>query len=123
CLIGALEHKLFAGTSHDPVLYLTKFELEYLLKMIFFETAEHDNLIDPIHEFGRELSLSGFRSGAIDLLVDVVLQHAFTTRRGKSDGSRNKFTHFLCTQIGREENHTSREIHLTIVSKRQGSLV
>src|SRR6185295_10998619 len=58
-IICALENEFLARASHDPVLH--------------------------VPQLGRELAFGGLGCRAIDLLIDVVLEHSLAARRRKAD--------------------------------------
>src|SRR6185295_19571556 len=115
--------KLLAGASHNAILNLTELELEYLLEVIFLEAPEHDDFVDSVHEFGRELSLCRFRGGSIDLLVDVIFKHSLPARGSESYRAGNQLAHFLCPEIGRKKYHATREVDFAVVAESQSRLV
>src|ERR1044072_3977072 len=83
--LRAGEDKLLARALHNAVLHLAKLKLKYLPEMMFLEAAEDDDLINTVHEFGREFSLRRLRRRAIDLLVYVVLHHPLAARGSEPD--------------------------------------
>src|SRR5688572_16455167 len=70
CRIGAFENELRSGRFRDPVLYRGKLDVEDPPQMMFLQAAEHDDLVDAVHELRRELSFRRLKRRAIYLSID-----------------------------------------------------
>src|SRR5262245_43952307 len=117
CFIGAGEYELLAGAAHDAVLHLTKLEFENLFEVIFLEAPKNHHLVDTVHKLRGELPLGRLRRSAIDLLIDIVLQHSFASSRSEPYRSGDQLAHLLRAKIRREEDHASREINLAVIAQ------
>src|SRR6266487_2412835 len=104
--VGTLEDELLPAPAHDAVLHLAELELEYLLEVILFETAEHDYFVDAVHELRREFALGRLGRRAIDLLVDVVFQHPLAACGCETYRAGDELAHLFRPEVRGKENHT-----------------
>src|SRR5215813_6328124 len=93
------EHVILLSRE-DPMLHLLQFEEQDLSQLYFCKRPEHDNFVDPVHEFRRKPSLRGIDSNSIDLAIYLFCRSVLDSRR-KTDSDRREAVHFTGTQVGR----------------------
>src|ERR1700739_1769253 len=57
---GVAEEELALGGFEDALLAHSEFDIENLLELLAMERMEDDELVEAVHEFGRELAAGGF---------------------------------------------------------------
>src|ERR1035437_4689964 len=89
CLVGAFKDELGPSRFSDAVLHGSQLDIEYQSQMMFLQSAKDDDLIDAVHELGREFPFGRLERCPIDLGIDlVVLFDSIGLCRCKSDTTR-----------------------------------
>jgi len=70
--VGDAEKELVGSGVENALLDEAEFDVEDGFEFGALELAEDDQLIEAVHEFGREFAARSFDGGALDFLVDVV---------------------------------------------------
>src|SRR5581483_487577 len=111
--------------GHDyPVLNSLELEVEDCAKVVLAKRAEHNDLVDSVHELRREFSPGGVDGGAINVLVDgSVVLVGYALSWVKSDAAGYELGHFSRAEIGRHDDYALGEIDSPIVSQREGRFV
>ena len=90
---------------------------------MFFQRAEHHNLIDAVHKLGRELAPRRFDRRAVDLLIDfsIGMLHAFAG--SETDSTCDQFGHVARAEVRSQDDHAPRKVHAAVVAECQRRLV
>src|SRR5262245_16031633 len=86
-------------TFVDPLLHRLKFQLNDAAQLIVPEAAKDDYLINPVDEFGREVSSRRFYRSVVDLLIQLRQQPDGAGWR-EADRSVDQVAHFRRTEVG-----------------------
>ena len=85
------------------------------------QRAEDDDLVDAVHELGRELAPRGIHRSAIDLLIELRINRV----RFRSEPHRavDKFVHLAGAEVRRHNDQALREVYTAVIAKRERCLV
>src|SRR5262245_16360895 len=117
-LYRAPEYELFVRLrSHDAVLHFIEFNVQNLSQVLLVQCAENNDLINSVHELGRELAFRNIHSRVVELLINLgqaglILLHA----GNESDSACKHLGHFDCAEIRRHKDDAAREIDFSIVA-------
>jgi len=84
---------------------------------------ENDELVETVHEFGREFAASGFNGSALDFFVKI--GGGLVIGLDEAIAATHEFGDFAHRRgwYGGEEDDGLGEVHTAIVAKGQGGLV
>ena len=119
--LGHAEEKLPLGGVQHTLLHLTQFDIEHFLKLLALQRVEYHNLVEAVHEFRRELPPRRFHRRTFYLLIQAA--DGFVGRLGETHATLHELDNLTATQVGGQEDHGLREIHLTVIAQGQSRLV
>ncbi len=93
----------------------------YLLEVFAAEHAEHNDLIDAVHELGRKLAACRFHRRTIDFLIELGIHLRGGLR--KSQGAVDHLVHLGSAQVRGHHDDALRQIDAAIVAQSQRRLV
>ena len=80
-----IEHKLVGARSHEhALLHHAEFDLKNLRQMFVAQRLEHHRLVDAVHELGRELAPRCLDRGALNFVVEVVVDFHHSGRKAQA---------------------------------------
>ncbi len=85
------------------------------------QRMKYDDLVEPVHEFRRELAARRFLRGPLDLAVEDLGR--FVRWLHEAHAAGHHLGYFAAAQVGRQENHRLRKVHAAVVAQRQRSLI
>src|SRR5206468_1339363 len=121
-LVRAGEYELVRGRGHqDSLLHHSKFNLENLLQMLGPQGLKDHDLVDPVHELGRELAAGGIDRSAVNLVVEAVVNNVWFGSKTKAP--LDKVAHLSRPQVRGHDDDALGEIHTAVVAEGERCLV
>ena len=119
---SAVEYKLVGAGSHEnALLNHSEFDLQNLGKMFVAQGLEHDGLVDAVYELRRELAARSFDSGALNLVVEVVVD--FHRLGCKPEATVDQVRHLAGAQVRGQDDDALRKVDAAIVAECEGRFV
>src|SRR6266581_9805899 len=112
---GHSEKKLSLSGIQDALLHLTQLDIQHFLELFTPQRMENNHFVEPVHKFGREFPPCRFHGCALHLFVQA--SDRLVLRLNKAHATFHELCNLTASQIGSEEDHSLREIHLPVVAQ------
>ena len=109
-----------AGGAEQAVLHGVEFEIENALELLGEQRAEDDDLVEAVHEFGREFPAGGVDGGVLDFPVEGT---AGLVSGRETEARLHQAVDFARAEVGGEEDHGLGEIDAAVVTEGERGLV
>ena len=103
------------------MLNLRQLDIQDLFQVFALQRAEHNHLINAVHELGGKLAARRFHRRAIDLLIHLFI--IIRGSRGVTQTTRHQLRHLVRSQIGCKKHQAVGKIHPPIVTQRKRAFV
>src|SRR5258706_3736664 len=103
----------------DALLHHVKLNVHNPPQLLGAERLENDDLVQAVHELGRELSTRRLYADTRHLCVAFLIETS-VVRRGivEAQPRTAQGTHFAGAEIAGQDNHRRRKIDLAVVAQR-----
>jgi len=115
------KQKLPLGRLQHTLLHMLQFDFQHLFQLSPPERMKNHNLVQPVHEFRRELAPRRFHRGSLDLFIQSAV--LLVSRLHESHSAVHHLGNFAAAQVGRHKNHRLREVHAPVIAQRQSRLI
>src|SRR5579863_3920331 len=118
----AIENKLIRARRHQhALLNHAEFDLEDLRQMFVAQRLKDYSLIDAVHKLRRKLAASRVYGGALNLVVEVVVDfHGF---RRETKAAVDQVGHLAGAQVRGQDDDALRKIDAAVIAERERGFV
>ena len=118
----AVEDELMRARGHQhSLLDHPQFDFEDLLEVLGTQRLEDDDLVDAVHELGRELAARRVHGRASNFFVERVVD--LHRSRRKAQTAIDQTVHLGGAEVGGHDDDAAGKIDAAVVAERQCSLV